>query len=144
MIHAYHALIRELGYRVVLTGEGGDEWFAGGLDDALEVFLDSGLYSSTLATFREGGLNGVTGLFNSVGKHYLKPWLPQLLLTAIRNNHAPKVPSWIDKQFARRINLRDRMNTHSSDTPFTRLPYCRRRSCRALWDGQRKLVSSRV
>jgi len=120
MIHAYHALIRELGYRVVLTGEGGDEWFAGGLDDALEVFLDSGLSSSTLETLREGSLKRVAGLFNSVGKYYLKPWLPQVLLTAIRNNHPPKVPSWIDKEFAKRINLRDRMNTHSSDGPFAR------------------------
>jgi len=120
MIHAYHALIRELGYRVVLTGEGGDEWFAGGLDDALEVFLDSGLSSSTLETLREGSLKRVAGLFNSVGKYYLKPWLPQVLLTAIRNNHPPKVPSWIDKEFAKRINLRDRMNTHSTDGPFAR------------------------
>ena len=120
MIHAYHALIRELGYRVVLTGEGGDEWFAGGLDYAMEIFLDSGLYSSSRETLREGGIKDVAGLFSSVGKYYLKPWLPQVVLTAIRNNHAPEVPSWIDKQFAQRINLRDRMNIHSSDTPFAR------------------------
>ena len=93
----YQEIMRSMGFRVVLTGEGGDEWF-GGVSESFSL--------------RSGITNGP--------REVVKACMPESWLRAFRQNRWRKsaVPAQIHPQFSERIGLRQRMQYQAEGLKF--------------------------
>lgn len=114
------ALARKKGIRVLLTGLGGDERLSG----SLYYFSDFVRRGKFLRLFREmrkqnmspASVRGLSALF-----HYgLVPVLPNVVRkmkgSATRAiGRRPETPGWIREEFARRINLEDRLRSDATE-----------------------------
>lgn len=109
----YQELMRKMGFRVSLTGEGGDEWFGGD-------------YEPFIALMEKGD-------WFSVIRHLMQPKQVAALLRTTVRSHAPahwlqayrqkraqkaELPAQINPEFAERIRLRDRMQHREKLPPF--------------------------
>jgi asparagine synthase (glutamine-hydrolysing) len=106
---------RSHGVRVILSGTGGDEWFAGSL-----YFYATLLRQAQFGTIwrelqhatRAWGIGGALYRMFSYG---IVPLIPpgwrQVLRRVLRR---PDLPSWIDAVFAKRIGLAERMQPKST------------------------------
>ncbi len=107
-----HARCRKLGIRVLLTGHGGDSVVAG----STLAYLDQ-LLSGHLGVFRDirqhARRNGQSTRA-LVDRHLLRPLISGSLKAWVRAHlpwRDPAIPSWLDKGFARRVDLSRRART---------------------------------
>jgi asparagine synthase (glutamine-hydrolysing) len=107
-----HAL-SDKGYRVLLTGLGGDDWLAGADFYYVELlrrlkFRD--LLGRARRDATENGIGGAAADFYLELREDLLPLLPPAMLQAVRTALGRAgVPAWIRPQFARRGRLRERL-----------------------------------
>jgi len=116
------ALAREKGFRVLLTGLGGDEWFTGSYyhyADFLQQFRIPSLIREARHEFGKAALMPIPS--NLLLKYALKPLIPENIKTGIRRikNHGKTVHDWIDPRFARSINLTQRLHRTTNWSRFS-------------------------
>lgn len=116
MLDPVMALAQAKAVRVHLTGVGGDQWLTGSLGhhaDFLRRFRIADLIrQSRFDSQVLSGLDEPTSPFFLVVRHGLWPLLPRLAKRAIKwaiLRERDGVPRWIDSQFARRIQLSERL-----------------------------------
>ena len=99
------------GFRVVLTGEGGDEVVGAGSFSYYADLLKQGkLFELTNLAFRDWQEEMVLNPFVSIFRYGLKPLIPQSFRTLIKKKFFNKKKfAYIDPEFARRISLYDRL-----------------------------------
>ena len=104
------AAIREAGAGVVLTGYGGDQWWAGDTVHMADLLRRGRL--GELNRWRTGG--------DALGEHIAWSWdrfthdgvlplVPRPVIRAVRHFHPAPLPPWIHPALARRVDLRDRL-----------------------------------
>jgi asparagine synthase (glutamine-hydrolysing) len=126
MLYPLMSLAREKGVRVLLTGNGGDDWLTGSLyhyADFLRQFKILSLIRQVRydRKFKDGSGVPVV-VFPSfpilrLGVFPLVPWTWRQLIKRILGR--TRVPSWIDVQFARRIRLDERLNRENFKLRFS-------------------------
>jgi asparagine synthase (glutamine-hydrolysing) len=101
---------RERGIRVVLTGEGGDERFATSFNRYIDLLGHLKIREALSGLYQEYGWRGPENFLRESVKICVWPSLPRILQRLVRYSlKRPEVPPWIDAQFARRIDLADRL-----------------------------------
>lgn len=120
MADSLRTLARDKGIRILLTGSGGDEWLTGSLDHAADLLRGLKLRPMLNRIGFEAGNSAVRDILRAALVHGLRPLLPlgwrRTLKGWLRRDG---VPAWIDPQFARRINLADRL---TAIPPVPRFP----------------------
>jgi asparagine synthase (glutamine-hydrolysing) len=110
----------ELGFDVVLTGYGGDEWYGGRVRSALELIRERQYMAgarSLLAERRTGERHSTAAVVRGV----LASAVPAGVRRAIRRRTGPHAPTfdWIVPDFAARVNLRDRLAPRAAPRSLT-------------------------
>ena len=106
-------LAQEKGFRVLLTGLGGDEWFTGSYyhhADLLKQFKFLSLAREAKHEFGRDALKLQSA--NPIFKHALKPFIPVHIKQGIKRLLSPKQngPVWLNPAFVRAVNLTERIN----------------------------------
>jgi asparagine synthase (glutamine-hydrolysing) len=111
-----HRVIRERGYRVVLTGQGGDQWFSGSPDCFADLlcefrFVELGRLLRGEAAFptRVLGGQGPLALLLRRTLWPLVPARPKFLINRLRGVRL--IPRYVNPEFARRFDLERVRNT---------------------------------
>lgn len=96
--------------RVLLSGLGGDEWFSGSDYSYLDNFLEKRYAAIPRELGREWGRNRKTVL-KKLAANFTWPLLPLSVKRAIirKKRRHSLYPPWIATEFARRINLEERL-----------------------------------
>jgi asparagine synthase (glutamine-hydrolysing) len=126
MMYPLMSLAREKGFRVLLTGSGGDNWLTGSFHHYADFLHRLRILSLILQVRYNRQFNWDSGtpaiIFpsNPILKCGLLPLFPWTVRRAIkrvlrRNN----IPSWIDTQFARRIGLDERLHRQHTKLRFS-------------------------
>ncbi len=117
-----HRAMRERGYRVVLTGQGGDQWFAGSPDCFVDLLCSLRLMA--LVRLLRGEAANPTRVIGGLGplallmRRTLWPLLPmgpKLFINRLRGVRL--VLPFIDPQLARRLDLERARNTPPAPVP---------------------------
>lgn len=113
MWNAIRTLARDRGFRVHLTGLGGDDWLTGS-DFAYAELLRRCRIRELIRRARvDSRLAGAPGIISALSlalRQGLPPLLPPGMRQAIRGIlRREGIPKWINPQFARRIHLRERL-----------------------------------
>ncbi len=105
--------LKEKGFRVLLSGLGGDDWLTGGdfyYIELLRRLKIRDLMRRARAESPTAPVAGMASAFYLELREDLMPALPPAMLQAIRVVLGRKgVPAWIDPQFAQRNRLRERL-----------------------------------
>ena len=117
-----HRAIRERGYRVLLTGQGGDQWFAGSPDcfaDALCELRLGELYrllrGEAADPTRVLGGQGPLALLVRRTLWPLVPPRPKFMINRLRG--VKLIPPYVNREFARRFDLERVRNTPTRQIP---------------------------
>ncbi|MBW1895562.1 MAG: asparagine synthase (glutamine-hydrolyzing) [Deltaproteobacteria bacterium] len=106
------ALAREKGFRVLLSGLGGDEWFTGSRFRYADLLRKLKVISLVRQVRSDSAVSSVLPLpSNPLLNWTLKPLIPKNLnrrLRRFRKRHE-SAPAWIDSEFAQRVNLPERL-----------------------------------
>ncbi len=103
-------LARSRGCRVVLTGEGGDEWVTGAYDHSIDLLLQLSFFRLVREICQGGGLAEWRGLLRNFARTCIWPITPRVLQRFIRVLIGqPEVPGWIGAEFAKRTGLAERL-----------------------------------
>lgn len=105
-----HAALREGGAGVVLTGYGGDQWWAGDAVHMADLLRRGRL--GALNRWRAGGAalgEEIEWRWGDFARHGVLPLVPRPLIRAVRHFHPAPLPPWIDSALARRVDLRARL-----------------------------------
>ena len=109
-VNPLRPLARSRGCRVLLTGEGGDEWAAGSYNHYIDLLFRLSFRQAGREGYQSGGFNGSSDLLLNVIRVCLWPAVPRVLQRMIRALvNKPEVPDWIGREFARRTGLADRL-----------------------------------
>jgi asparagine synthase (glutamine-hydrolysing) len=106
MSYPLKALARNKGFRVILSGDGGDQWLDGSHDsctDLLRQMKLSALWRQVCSNYQTNGRGEYV-------RKSLKRWLSQLLFA--RKPTVPSrncIPEYINDEFAQKIGLADRL-----------------------------------
>jgi asparagine synthase (glutamine-hydrolysing) len=118
MSEQLRVLAREKGFRVILGGYGGDEWFDGGhfyCADLLRNWRLWALWKQIRSDVPDGGPREYLRVFVRRG---LNPVLPNWARPILPGN---RLPRYLNDDFARRINLADRMKSRIRKSRFPSL-----------------------
>jgi asparagine synthase (glutamine-hydrolysing) len=107
------------GIKVMLTGQGGDEWTRGCyfyLSDLMISRKFDYLYKELSSLYKIYGMGDLTII---LFRYLLKPSIPSkirkslraIINKILRNAGNPLVPEWINEEFATRIKLKERLNS---------------------------------
>jgi len=102
-----YRLVREKGIRVVLTGMGGDDWLGEGFAPYADLLRTGQIGTFLRSLTCEGSARHVLANF----KETLGLLLPRVRQAYGRVFKRDGVPAWIDKEFAKRIYLADRLRS---------------------------------
>lgn len=104
------ALAQRKGFRVLLTGGGGDEWLTGSTFHAADLLRRGWILAFLRRIGRDSGYTGVGDMARAVLRFGIAPLLPYGLHRRIKRLvKGDGVPAWIDRNFAGRIRLADRL-----------------------------------
>lgn len=109
-VNPLRPLARSRGCRVSLTGEGGDEWVAGSNNHYIDLLLKLSLWRAVREGNQSGGFTGTLDLLRNFIQVCVWPFVPrkgQRIVRALMDR--PEVPKWIDREFAERTGLADRL-----------------------------------
>ena len=105
-------LAREKGFRVLLTGFGGDQWLFGNPYYYADLLRRLRLPSLIRRFRRDSGRHDIIGALRHLLTYGLCPLLPRTGRRVISWGRAQEgFPPWINSQFARRVSLRERIRT---------------------------------
>ena len=122
------------GCRVVLTGEGGDEWLTGMWRHYIDLLAQRKFGKVVRELYRDGGLRGFGELTRECLRACVWPVTPKLLQRLVRRClNRPESPKWIDGDFAKRIGLADRLQQETYAPPYA--SFAQREMCSSLTDG---------
>ncbi len=106
---------QQKGFRVLLTGLGGDEWFTGSSNRYLDLLYQFKLISLFQQFFLELSINSKFAFLRSV----LKSVLSEALVKVIRNlKRRHQIYKFIRKDFVKNIRLLERTDTVANRTRF--------------------------
>lgn len=110
MLAPLHAALRERGAGVVLTGFGGDQWWSGETAYMADL-LRRGRLGALRRWHAAGASIGdeVQWSWQTFARDGVLPLVPNPLKRAVRHFAPAPLPSWIDRAFARRVDLRARL-----------------------------------
>ena len=119
MMHRTHWVVaRQRDCRVVLTGQGGDQWFEGSLysySDSLRRLRLGRLVADLRVSVKASGWRASTADLFYYG---LKPLLPPALVESIHRLAGQAFPpAWLDESFCRDISLAERIRTPTPNAP---------------------------
>ena len=116
MDNLMHRAMRERGYRVVLTGQGGDQWFSGSPDCFADLLCDFRfvelfrlLRGEAAFPTRVLGGQGPLALLLRRTLWPLVPARPKFLINRLRGVRL--IPRYVNPEFARRLDLERARNT---------------------------------
>jgi asparagine synthase (glutamine-hydrolysing) len=128
--------VKATGGRVVLWGHGGDEWLTGDASHTADLLAGGNVRAalrqirSDLFLSREWGAEGMR--VRDAIRSAIMPLVPQAVRRASRSFRHRAVPIWIDRKFARRIDLPERLRSTPPDPE--RYPSAAQRAIAALVD----------
>jgi asparagine synthase (glutamine-hydrolysing) len=113
-------LAREKGFRVLLTGLGGDEWLTGSLYHYADLLRRFRILSMIRQIRCDSRVAGIILPSSPMLKLALWPLLPQSARRVIRGvMRRDGVPNWMGRQFARRIQLTERLRWETDGREFS-------------------------
>lgn len=118
----YQQVMRSMGFRVVLTGEGGDEWF-GGVSDPIAELLKQGKWLRAMRqAFPVEPNMGLRAFASGTMRTLARSSLPKAWLRAYRKRRSRRqeLPAQIHPQFGERISLRQRIRQDEESLFFER------------------------
>ena len=122
------------GCRVVLTGEGGDEWLTGMWRHYIDLLAQRKFGRVVRELYRDGGLRSLGECARECLRTCVWPVTPKLLQRLVRRClNRPESPKWIDRRFAKRIGLADRLQQEAYTPPGA--SFAQREMYSALTDG---------
>jgi asparagine synthase (glutamine-hydrolysing) len=117
-----HRAMRERGYRVVMTGQGGDQWFGGSPDCFADLLCSLRLVELYRLLGEEAAFptrvlagQGRLGLLLRRTLWPLVPAGPKFLINRLRGVRL--VPSFVNREFARKLDLERVRNTPTRQIP---------------------------
>jgi len=108
------ALAKKKGFRVLLRGVGGDEWFTGSNYRYADLLRKFKFISFIRQVRSDSAVSSAVPLpSNPLVNWALKPLIPRNLKRKLRrfSKRHQSPPAWIDLEFAQRVNLPDRLHT---------------------------------
>jgi asparagine synthase (glutamine-hydrolysing) len=124
---------RQQGVRVLLSGIGGDEWLSGSIYHAADLFR-SGRWMALAAYLRSARSSGAPVDPRTMLKVMTWPLLPRRARKRIKTAIGyDTIPRWVNRDFARRIALADRLYPLAADPPFATV--AQRTICRDMTSG---------
>ncbi len=113
-------LAREKGFRVLLTGFGGDEWLTGSFYHYADLLRDRKILDLVLQLRFDSKVSGIIFPSFSVLRVGLWPLLPEHIRHAIKRVLKwERAPRWLDREFARRNQLTERIRQEGDAKQFT-------------------------
>jgi len=118
LFYPLRALARQKGIRVLLTGVGGDEWLDGSYYQYADL-LRRGRLIAFVRQLRHGSPDRMLG---SAMRFGIWPLMPARVRSTLRwILRRDPVPRWINRQFARRHSLRERLRQNTIGATFANL-----------------------
>lgn len=104
-----HAAFRDRDVRVVLTGFGGDQWWSGESAHMADLLRRADLRG--LAAWKRAGpsMGDSAWSWRSFARDGVLPVLPSAARRAARHVLPARPPAWVDRRFAARVGLIDRL-----------------------------------
>jgi asparagine synthase (glutamine-hydrolysing) len=119
MGNSLRALAQDKGFSVLLTGTGGDEWLAGSLHHAADLLRRLRIVPMLRRVGPDTGTSGLREIACAAVQFGIGPLLPPLLRRTLKRIlRRDGVPSWVNPDFARRINLAERLQASTHDRGF--------------------------
>jgi asparagine synthase (glutamine-hydrolysing) len=120
MSDSLKALAHAKGFRVLLTGLGGDDWLTGSLYHYADLLRRLRMLALVRQARFDSHLSPMIVPLSSVLQYGVKPLLPQTVRRALRwMLRRDGFPPWMDPHFARRIHLAERIRGEAVRRPFT-------------------------
>lgn len=114
------ALAHTKGFRVLLTGLGGDDWLMGSFYHYADLLRRLRILALIRRARSESRLYAMIVPLSSVFQFGVKPLLPRTVRRALRwILRRDGFPPWMDPQFARRIHLAKRIRREAVRRPFS-------------------------
>ncbi len=128
------ALARAKGFRVMLTGLGGDHWFHGTDLYYAELLRRGKLLALARRAWHDWRLDDLAWSPTELLTSGVGPLLPEAVKRRLRR---PLVPAWMNADFARRVDLEGRLRAGLPPRPrgASLVLWFRRRSLYSAWDG---------
>ena len=128
-------LARAKGFRVLLTGNGGNEWFEGGIDYLADLLSGLKLGQFFRQTRLGTDLTGNPSRLSLAFRCGLLPLLPSHVRRTGKRlfTNGTRLPDSISERFASRIRLRERLRRSEDRSKFS--SYAQRRMYRLVTDG---------
>jgi asparagine synthase (glutamine-hydrolysing) len=120
MSDSLKALARAKGFRVLLTGLGGDDWLMGSFYHYADLLRRIRILALIRQARFDSRLSAMIVPFSSVLQFGVKPLLPRTARRALRwMLRRDGFPHWMDPQFAHRIHLAERIRREAVRRPFS-------------------------
>lgn len=119
----------EHGVRALLTGQGGDQGFDVSVNYPLELALEGRLLAATRTARR---LYPEAGSIDFLGR-VARPVISHAVHSLNPGFRSPRIPQWIDADFARRTNLEERLA--KVDRPLRTVRERRAKGYRSSWEA---------
>jgi asparagine synthase (glutamine-hydrolysing) len=114
------ALAHAKGFRVLLTGLGGDDWLMGSFYHYADLLRRLRLLALIRQARFDSHLSTMIVPLSSVLQYGVKPILPRTVRRALRwMLRRDGFPRWMDPAFARRIHLAERIRQEAVRRPFS-------------------------
>jgi asparagine synthase (glutamine-hydrolysing) len=128
------ALAHAKGFRVLLTGLGGDDWLMGSFYHYADLLRRLRILALIRQARFDSRLSTMIVPLSSVLQFGVKPLLPRMVRRALRwMLRRDGFPCWMDPQFARRIRLAERTRREVVRRPFS--SFAQEALHRTLWSG---------
>ncbi|MDQ6701130.1 MAG: asparagine synthase-related protein, partial [Acidobacteriota bacterium] len=119
MAHELTAGAREKGFRVLLTGLGGDEWLMGSFYHYADLLRRFRIRDFVQKLRTNAELSGPRFSWRTILRFGLWPlapgWLQSRFAGALQQN---RIPDWIEPEFARRAGLAERLRNRAAAPAF--------------------------
>jgi asparagine synthase (glutamine-hydrolysing) len=120
MSDSLKALAHAKGFRVLLTGLGGDDWLIGSLYHYADLLCRLRILALIRQARFDSRVSTMIVPLSSVFRYGVKPLLPRSVRRAMRwMLRRDGFPRWMDPHFARRIHLAKRLRREAVRRPFS-------------------------
>ena len=122
MGNSLRALAQDKGFKVLFTGIGGDEWLTGSLYHAADLLRGLRVVTMLRRIGLDTGNSDPRDIARAGLEFAIRPLLPVALRRVLKRVlKRDGVPSWINRDFARRIDLAERLQASAPQRRFISL-----------------------